>query len=288
MSLSPSARVMGLGLICLAGIGGFFLFTSAWPQPAAYHNFADQRPLLGLPHMLNVVSNLPFLVVGLWGLVWMAGQRQKTRAGGERPKVAFIEPVERWPYAVFFLGLVLTAFGSAYYHADPTNERLLWDRIGLAVTLMALFTGVLAERLSWRLAGWLLGPLVALGVGSVMYWHVTEVSQAGDMRLYLVVQFFPLVCLPVLLVFFPARYSGTADLAASLTCYVLAKVLEILDRQVYAQGGLVSGHTMKHLVAGLGAYFILFMLQRRRALRPAGGAAENRSWIRRNSAVEAG
>jgi predicted membrane channel-forming protein YqfA (hemolysin III family) len=255
-----------LGLFCIACIGGFYLYTSAWPQPQAYHDFADQRPLLGLPHMLNVLSNLPFLIVGVWGLAWMA---KEAFANNKRANAAFIEPVERWPYAVFFLGLVLTAFGSAYYHADPTNDRLMWDRIGLAITLMALFTAVLAERLDWRLAGWLLGPLVLLGVGSVIYWHFTEVQQAGDMRLYLVVQFFPLLCLPVLLLFFPPRCTGTADLTASLACYVVAKVLEIVDRQVYAQGGLVSGHTMKHLVAGLGAYFVLFMLQRRRPFRAA-------------------
>ena len=72
MSYSARVRVVCLGLFCVACIGGFYLYSSAWPQPQAYHDFADQRPLLGLPHMLNVVSNLPFLIVGVWGLAWMA------------------------------------------------------------------------------------------------------------------------------------------------------------------------------------------------------------------------
>jgi hypothetical protein len=245
--------------ILAAGMAGFLLVWPAFPQPLAYHNFADQRPLLGVPHLLNVASNLPFLVVGGAGLVFMAS-RAARRPG------AFVHSVERGPYWLFFIGLALTAFGSAYYHADPNNARLTWDRLPLTVTFMALFTAVLAERVSWRLAGWLLGPLVALGMASVVYWHWTESLGAGDLRYYLIVQFLPLVALPLLFLLFRPRYTGTGDLVAALGCYVLAKLLEALDGQVYAQGGLVSGHTLKHLVAGLGSYFVLLMLQRRRPL----------------------
>jgi hypothetical protein len=249
---------LGLVVVVVGVLAGSFL--TLWPtipQPLDYHNFADQRPFAGVPHFLNVASNLPFLLVGIAGLWFMASPRSR------RPG-AFLEPAERWPYWLFFLGLALTGIGSAYYHADPTNARLTWDRLPLTVAFMALFTAVLAERLSWQLAIWLLGPMIAIGMGSVLYWHWSETQGTGDLRPYLIVQFMPLVALPLLFVLFRPRYTGTGDLLAALGCYVIAKVLESLDRQVYMQGGIVSGHTLKHLVAGLGSYFVLYMLQRRR------------------------
>ena len=258
MAIPFPVRVGFLVLACMLFIGGYLLLTPPLPQPLAYHNFADQRPLLGIPHMLNVVSNLPFLVVGVWGMIWMWRLPPLTR------EARFLEPAEQWAYGLYFLGLALTGFGSSYYHANPNNETLVIDRIGLAITFMALFTAIVAERLSWQLSAWLVGPMVALGIGSVLYWHWTD-----DLRFYLVVQFFPLVALPLLFLFFTPRYTGTADMIASLACYGLAKVLEILDANVYARGGVISGHTLKHLVAGLSAYIVLFMLQRRRALVPA-------------------
>src|ERR1043165_7087697 len=232
MSIPFSVRVAFLVLFCQLCIGGFLLASAPLPQPPSYHNFADQRPLLGIPHMLNVVSNLPFLIVGLWGLIFMVSDKSR------RPGI-FLQPAERLPYFVYFVGLALTAIGSAYYHAHPTNDRLTWDRMPLAITFMALFTAVLAERLDWRFSTWLLGPLVALGIVSVVAWHFTETQEAGDMRFYLVVQFFPLIALPLLFVLFKPRYTGTADLVASLACYGIAKGLEILDARIYAQGGLV-------------------------------------------------
>ena len=257
MAIPFPVRVAYLVLFCLVCIGGYLLASPPLKQPQEYHNFADQRPLLSMPNMLNVVSNLPFLVVGVWGMIYMAS------AASHRPG-AFLEPMERWPYWVFFVGLALTGIGSSYYHANPNNSTLTWDRMPLTIAFMGLFTAILAERLCWQLSGWLLGPMVVLGIVSVVYWHMTELQDAGDLRFYFVVQFFPLLALPVLLLAFPPRYTGTTDLAAMLACYVLAKILEIFDREIYAEGRLVSGHTLKHLVAGLSAYFVLFMLKRRR------------------------
>jgi hypothetical protein len=262
MTIPFPVRVGFLVLICMLFIGGYLLVTAPMPQPRAYHNFADQRPLLGMPHMLNVASNLPFLVVGVWGMVFMASESSR------RPGV-FLRTPERSAYWIYFLGLALTGIGSSYYHANPNNDTLVWDRMALAVTFMALFTAILAERLCCKLSAWLVGPMVVLGIASVLYWHWTETQGTGDLRFYFVVQFFPLVALPILFLLFKPRYTGTGDLIASLACYGIAKLVEYFDANVYAQGGLVSGHTLKHLIAGLSAYFILFMLQRRRAIVPA-------------------
>jgi hypothetical protein len=140
---------------------------------------------------------------------------------------------------------------------------LLWDRLPLAVAIMTLYAIVIAEHIDRRAGMWLLAPLVLLGAGSVVYWHLTEVWGQGDMRLYLFVQFFPLLTLPFILFLFPAAYTRSSDLGGMLAWYVVAKILELLDRQFYSCGQIVSGHTLKHLTAGFGGYLVLHMIKRR-------------------------
>jgi hypothetical protein len=226
-------------------------------QPQWYHDFADQRTLLCVPHALNVLSNLPFLLVGLWGLWYLARRARPDQ---------FEHARDVWFYGVFFGAVALTGIGSAYYHADPTNDRLLWDRLPLAVAFMALFSMILAERVNYRAGVALFVPFVLAGAGSVVYWHVTEHWGQGDFRPYLIVQLLPLLVIPLIFVLFPARFNGTGDLIAALLCYLIAKGLELLDRQVYAQGQIVSGHTLKHLMAAMAPYFVLHSLQRRQRL----------------------
>src|SRR5476651_548141 len=175
MIQSLRARVGLLIAVCVVAIGGFWLFTEPMEQPQWYHDFADQRPMLGIPHALNVLSNAPFILVGVVGIAFLLGARS------HRPGV-FLEPVERGPYWVYFIGLVLTGIGSSYYHANPNNETLVWDRAALAITFMGLFTAILAERIDVWCARWLLVPLVLLGAGSVFWWDHTERIGAGDLR----------------------------------------------------------------------------------------------------------
>ncbi len=235
------------------------------PQPASYHAFTDQRTLLGIPHCLNVLSNSPFLIVGVLGLY------QVLRRDGVGPGRAFLTRAEVVPYALFFAGVALTAFGSAYYHLHPTNERLLWDRLPMALAFTSLFAAVLGERVSPVLGRWLLLPLVVLGVGSVLYWHWTEQQGHGDLRPYFFVQFYPGLALPLLLLLFPPRYSGTIDLWLALGLYVLAKVCEhTLDARAFAMGHLISGHTLKHLTAAGATYAILHMVRTRHQMGTSG------------------
>ncbi len=221
-------------------------------QSLAYHRFADDRTLWGVPNLLNVVSNLPFLFVGAWGMGFCLKRRN-----------AFVDPSERWPFVLFFLAVGLTAFGSSYYHLSPDNERLVWDRLPMSIAFMALVAAVLRERLDLR---WLL-PLVFLGLSTVVYWHVTEQRGRGDLRPYYFVQFYPMLALPMLLLLFPPRYTRTADWFAALGWYVLAKVLEHPgDHFLYDRGHWISGHTLKHLAAAASAYWILRMLRHRVAV----------------------
>ena len=273
LQLTPRAfRARLLFIVGLSvAVSGAVLLVPRFAQPTWYHDFADRRCLLGVPHLLNVVSNLPFVVVGLLGVLFTMSQAAR------RPGGSFREPSERWPYALLFGAIALTGIGSAYYHSDPNNARLLWDRLPLAIAFMTFFAITIGERIHPRAGAGLLLPLVLLGGGSVVYWHLSEIHGAGDLRFYLVVQLYPLLAIPLLMLLFPPRYTRSADLVAALLCYLLAKALELLDTQVYAQGGIVSGHTLKHLMAGLSGWWLLYMVMKRRPiLEPAAADATPR------------
>jgi hypothetical protein len=223
------------------------------PQPLAYHNFADQRAWLGIPNFGDVVSNLPFAIVGVWGLIFLF-----TPHAGK-----FADPRERWLYVVMFAGLILTAFGSAYYHLAPGNARLVWDRIPIMIVFMALLAAVIGERVGMGAGLWLFPVLQAAGVGSVLLWRAGELHGHGDLRFYAAVQVYAILVL-LLVLLFPPKYTRGSDFAVVVGFYVLAKILEEADRQVFALGGgVVSGHTLKHLAAAAAGYWILRMLKKR-------------------------
>lgn len=250
----------------LAGITLATVFSVAllprFAEPKAYHNFADQRSLLGIPNCLNVISNVPFLLVGLWGVIFVMREHAAQRQ-------AFIVPAERWPYLVLFAGVGLTCLGSGYYHLAPDNGRLVWDRLPMTLGFMSLLSATIAERVNLKLGIRLLGPLSALGLASAVQWHISELRSAGDLRFYLMVQFLTLLVIPLMLFLFPPRYTRGADMAGALSLYALAKVLESLDKRIFSLGSVVSGHTLKHLAIALAIYWILHMLENRRpAVRP--------------------
>ncbi len=222
------------------------------PQSEAYHNFADKRAFFGVPNFLNVASNALFLLVGLPGMWFMlsAGTAQK----------AFIDPQERWPYFAFFVGVTLTAFGSAWYHLNPNDATLIWDRLPMMIGFMALVAAVAGERISppTGLGLALLIPLILLGVASVLVWAVRN-----DLRPYAIAQFGSLLVLVLLIALFPARYTRTPDFAISLVLYGIAKFFELADRAVFSVMHVVSGHTIKHIFAALSAFWILRMLRLR-------------------------
>ena len=229
-------------------------------QPPSYHNFADHRPWIGIPNFGDVASNIAFLVFGAWGLVYLFGRAEP------QLRERFVDPRERWFYLAVFGGMVLTAFGSAYYHWAPDNDRLVWDRLPMTVVFTSLVAALIAERISVR-AGLRLWPgLLAIGILSVLQWHWSEQAGRGDLRFYAAVQIYAVLVL-LLMLFLPARYTRSSDFGVVVGFYVLAKLLETFDRQVFACGHAVSGHTLKHVAAGLAGYWILRMLMRRESLK---------------------
>jgi len=224
------------------------------PQDPAYHHFADTRTVLGVPNGLNVLSNLAFAVVGLAGL-WVL----------LRGRVDLRDRRERWPWGMFFAGVALTSLGSAWYHLAPSNDTLVWDRMPMAIAFMGLFAAVIAERISVRAGLQLLWPLVLAGVAGVLYWYFTQRSgDGGDLRPYVLVQFYPVLAIPLVLLLFPRTYTLAIGYVGAWAGYALAKVVELADVPIFRRSGVVSGHTLKHLVAAAGIGILVWMLVRRR------------------------
>lgn len=209
-------------------------------QNQNYHDFADQRTILGIPNFWNVVSNAPFIAVGGAGL-W---QFRRNSA-----------------IAMLFFGVFMTGFGSAYYHLDPNDRTLFWDRLPMAIGFMAILAIAVEERLSRRTGTVLLWPLAAIGVFSLLLWRWT-----GDLRLYGWVQFFPCAALPLLFLLFPPKYSGTSYWLLAAALYAFAKLFEFYDAEIYSLGSVLSGHTLKHLAAAAACFTILRYFQVRRPI----------------------
>jgi hypothetical protein len=224
--------------------------------PPSYHHFADQRCWLGIPNFGDVASNIAFLIPGFWGLAFLSKKASLDQ---------FIDARERRPYLIVFLGLILTAFGSAYYHLAPDNDRLVWDRMPMTIVFMPLVSALIAERSNPKASLCLLPVLTAVGVGSVIQWHLSVQGGSGDLRFYGAVQVYAVLALFAALLL-PARYTRGSDLLVVAALYLLAKICETADRQIFAVGHLVSGHTLKHLVSGFAGFWILRMLQKRHSL----------------------
>ena len=226
------------------------LLVPAMPQPLDYHDFADVRPMFGIPNFMDVVTNGAFVLVGLVVVL--------------RRRTAFETGAERWPYAVFFVGVVLTGLGSGYYHLAPDNERLFWDRLPMTIAFMSLLSAQVVDRMSVRAGLALLVPALLVGAATVFYWRATERAGAGNVIPYAVLQAYAVVVLFLLTRLHPSRYTRGTDLYWVFAGYVLAKVFETLDRPIFELGHAISGHSLKHVAAGAAALLLARMLRLRR------------------------
>src|SRR5215813_10130607 len=235
-SIHPLFVLAGLTVMSLAGLG----LLPRIPQDQTYHLFADQRTLLGIPNFWNVVSNIPFVVVGALGLA---------RFHDDAATIAL------------FLGFFLTGIGSAYYHWAPSDSTLFWDRLPMTISFAAIFSLIAQERVGGRVGSILLWPMLAIGIASLLVWLWTD-----DLRLYFWEQFFPGVVLMALFALYPARYTHGYNWLIAVSLYALAKLFEFTDDPIYSFGNLLSGHTLKHLSAAAACFVILRHLERRRPI----------------------
>lgn len=220
-------------------------------QDLNYHLFADQQAWLGLPNFWNVISNLPFVAVGLFGL--------------SRPPLS-VDAKLLPAYWVFCAFMVLVGLGSSYYHYAPSTQTLIWDRLPMSGAFMALFACVIVDAISHR-ARVLLIPLVLGGLASVVYWYWTELQGQGDLRPYVLVQFLPLILLPLMLLLFGTRQLRAHLLWLTLAFYLLAKAAEHYDGEIYTRLGVLSGHTLKHLIAAVAIFCAVVSFPSQRIVR---------------------
>jgi hypothetical protein len=245
-SQKNSRRVLAFLVLMAASIISLFLLPPI-AQNQNYHDFADQRTILGIPYFWNVVSNLPFIAVGAAGLL----QFRRDPA-----------------IAALFLGVLMTGFGSTYYHLDPNDRTLFWDRLPMSIGFMVILSIVIGERLDAKAGAILLWPLIAVGVFSLLLWRWT-----GDLRLYGWVQFFPCAVVPALFLLFPPKYSGTSYWLIAAALYALAKLFEFYDKAIYSVGSILSGHTLKHIAAAAACFAILRFFQKRQPIRTESSCA---------------
>jgi hypothetical protein len=256
----PKAYRYVVGLTVVSVLAAFLL--PAMPQPHDYHDFADDRPMFGVPNFLDVSTNAAFVLAGLIGL-WIVA----------RPRTAFGANAERWPYAIFFVGVVLTGLGSGYYHLAPDNESLFWDRLPMTIAFMSLVAAQVVDRIDARAGLALLVPMLLVGAASVLYWRATERAGAGNVIPYAVLQGYSVVILFLLARLHPSRYTRGTDIYWVFAGYVIAKLLETFDRQLYELGNVMSGHSMKHVAAAAAALVVCRMLWLRRLTAHAPAAS---------------
>lgn len=232
------ARIDLLAVVALVVPGLAAWLLPPFAQPQSFHDYADQRIWLGVPHAADVLSNLPFLLIGALGLRLTLHQ---------------------WPYALLFVGVLLTTFGSAWYHLNPNDATLVWDRLPMAMAFAGLVAGTLADRAPRR--AMLFTILFAIvGAGSVVYWHATAnlVPYLAMQAVFIAVTLFTAASIPT-------GYTLANRVYWAAGLYAFALILERLDHFVYElSNGSVSGHTLKHLVASAAIFVIYAMLRDRR------------------------
>lgn len=248
-----SLKLWFVFLVAVLAIIGVFLLPPI-PQDPGYHDFADRRFINGIPNFWNVVSNAPFIIVGFLGILLLVQRPVEGCLPGIRPACF-----------VFFSGVFLTGIGSGYYHLGPSNETLFWDRLPMTISFMAFFSIIIGGHLSPVLGHRLLWPLVLAGIISIAYWYITEMQGQGDLRPYALVQFLPVILIPMIMILFKSRLNENIYLWAVIVAYIVSKIAELLDGSIYGTLGVISGHSLKHIIAAVGAGF-LYLALRRRAL----------------------
>jgi hypothetical protein len=242
-----SSIFIGLTLCAIAGV--FFL--QPIPQDPSFHNFADTRTILTIPNFYNVISNVPFLILGVVGLYAFFRNNKLSPAS--------------FAIVTLFIGVAGIGLGSAYYHLNPTNATLVWDRIPMTVTFMSFFAIIIGNYIHERWSFILLVSLLIVGVLSVLTWYYGELNGHGDLRLYLLVQFFPMLAIPLIVFLYPTPRVMRIEIIVTIILYVIAKFFEHKDVVIFDSGRILSGHTIKHLFAAAAVFYILQVVKRKSA-----------------------
>lgn len=209
-------------------------------QDINYHNFTDKVTFLSIPNFNNVISNIGFVIIGIYGLI-------------NNYKKIISSPL----LILLLLGFFFTGLGSSYYHWKPNNVTLVYDRLPMVLVFMTFFTFIISTYISKKHLLYYSIVFVFLGFGSVFYWSFTESIGNGDLRPYVLIQFLPILLIPLIIILFKNKANKSIYIIPIIGCYIIAKFCEHFDKQVYVfTSELLSGHSIKHLFAALAAYYI--------------------------------
>jgi len=221
------------------GVGALLLIFVVWAalpaisQDPGYHLFADQRQWLGVPDAANVLSNAAFVLAGLYGIARLAA----------RDRARFPAATEAG-LCCLALGLIFTGLGSAWYHLDPDDVTLAWDRLPMTLVFTGVLGVAIAQRVGQNVARVGLTILFELGVLSIAYWRMS-----ADLSLYLTLQFGGVAAL-LLLLLLTRRGDDPFPWGWVIAWYGLAKLAEAADQGIWqVTNGFLAGHMLKHLLA---------------------------------------
>lgn len=234
-------RILAGMLTLLAALIAFTYPQLPSKDPISYFNFADQISQFGISNFNDVISNLGFLLVGLYGLI-------------QAFRVKDMDPAKRTFAAVLSIGSLLTAFGSAYFHLQPDPGTLFWDRLPMTFIFASIIAATISDRIEKTTGLYVLAAVLAFGVWSVWGYSESLIS----LRPYIILQFGGMIFVLLLAWLRPNGEIHNHALWSAFALYGLAKIFEVTDEPIFDfTGMIVSGHTLKHLFATLAVYKLL-------------------------------
>lgn len=230
-------KFFGLVLTIFTPLILLYIFKGPLAQDQAYHNFVDKHSFIGIPNFHNVMSNLPFVLVAILGFIDM-----KKYPG----KYTF-------SWGVFFTGVLLVAPGSAYYHWNPNDATLVWDRIPMTIGFMGLVASIFVDVFKIKNEKAFTFGLLALGVYTVIHWAIF-----GDLRIYAWLQGTTILVMFYMGLAYKESHLSMPHLLGSVAFYVAAKMTESNDVPIF-ESLSYSGHSIKHLLAAVAVMLLVLM-----------------------------
>ncbi len=239
--LNKKENILSLSILVLILCSVFGPFKY---QDLHYHQFADLRNWLPVPNTSDVLTNLFFLIFGIFGFIqirnWLPTAENSTT---------------RHMLKLFYFGFIVTTFASGYYHWSPNHQSLFVDRLGMSVAFAGLLGLGVDLHMSSRRSLLFAVIFLLFGVGADGYWLYTE-----NILPWALLQVYGLVFLFSL--FFLGRKNQNQlkiNWLAIIAVYFLAKVFESNDHMVFNfTHELISGHSVKHILASLAAIPVLY------------------------------
>ncbi|XP_010453247.1 PREDICTED: uncharacterized protein LOC104735201 [Camelina sativa] len=214
--------------------------------PLRHHLFADKRNFMGVPNTLNVITNFPFLIIGVLGFVLCLG--------GSFFNISL--KGEIWGWTLFYAGIASFAFGSAFYHLKPDDNRIVWDTLPILIAYSSLFSSFLVERAGETVGLSCLALLLFTSFLSVAYARVFN-----DLRLCMTFQLIPCLVIPVMTVLLPPKYTHSRFWLWATAAYAIAKIEGLADHKIYnANRYIISGHSLGHLCSAVATLLLTIML----------------------------